>query len=157
GHDRRGHLASSAHRALRRPRPARRDAEEAAREAHRGARDTRGRRGMTTAHPRWRTACIPVVACAGWLLASCAATPPRPSEPAAPAQTPPPVAAPAPAPAPTPKPLRPIDVAAVGDIMLGTTYPEDDYDRLPPDDAAGTFADTASILRAADIAFGNLE
>jgi hypothetical protein len=110
---------------------------------------------MRTAHARWRTTRIALVACAGGLLASCAATPPRPPEPAAPVQPPPPVAAPTPAPAP--KPLRSIGIAAVGDIMLGTTYPEDGYDRLPPDDAAGTFADTASTLRAADIAFGNLE
>jgi hypothetical protein len=109
---------------------------------------------MSTAPARWHTARIAIVACAGSLLASCAAAP---SQPATPAQAPPPVAAPAPAPAPAPKSLRPFDIAAVGDLMLGTTFPEDDYDRLPPDDGKGTFADTASILGAADIAFGNLE
>ena len=110
---------------------------------------------MRTSPARCRTARIAALACIGWLLASCTAAPSRPSQPAEPAHAPPPVAAPAPAPAP--KPLRPIDIAAVGDIMLGTTFPEDDYDRLPPDDGKGTFADTASILRAADITFGNLE
>jgi hypothetical protein len=48
-----------------------------------------------------------------------------------------------------------ISFAGVGDVMLGTTYP--DASRLPPDDGAGLLAEVAPILRAVDIAFGNLE
>jgi hypothetical protein len=92
------------------------------------------------------------------LLASCASAPPSRQEKQPEPVTP---ATPAPQPhtaAPAPRaPLRNIDIAAVGDIMLGTTYPEDDYNRLPADDGASTFADVAPILRGADIAFGNLE
>jgi hypothetical protein len=98
---------------------------------------------------------IVALLCAGCLLAGCAGAPSR-QAPEPVVDTPPESAPAPPANPPAPSP-RPIDIAAVGDIMLGTTYPEDGYDRLPPDDAAGTFADTASILRAADIAFGNLE
>jgi len=47
-----------------------------------------------------------------------------------------------------------LTVAAVGDIMLGTDYPED---RLPDDDAVGFLRVVAPVLRAADIAIGNLE
>lgn len=47
-----------------------------------------------------------------------------------------------------------LTIAATGDIMLGTNYPED---RLPDDDAAGFLRDVAPMLRAADIAIGNLE
>ncbi|UCG74304.1 MAG: CapA family protein [Chromatiales bacterium] len=47
-----------------------------------------------------------------------------------------------------------LSVAAVGDIMLGTDFPES---RLPADDGAGQLSDAAPILRQADIAFGNLE
>lgn len=47
-----------------------------------------------------------------------------------------------------------IEIAAVGDIMLGTDFPKP---RLPADDGAGQLEQAAPILRAADIAFGNLE
>lgn len=47
-----------------------------------------------------------------------------------------------------------IRVAAVGDIMLGSTSQPN---RLPPDDGARMLVDAAPILSAADIAFGNLE
>jgi len=47
-----------------------------------------------------------------------------------------------------------VSVAATGDIMLGTDYPED---RLPDDDGAGFLAAVAPVLQAADIAVGNLE
>jgi len=60
-----------------------------------------------------------------------------------------PVALPAPrAPEPT------LTVAAVGDIMLGTDYPDN---ILPDDDGVGFLADVTPVLSAADIAFGNLE
>ena len=47
-----------------------------------------------------------------------------------------------------------LTIAAVGDMMIGTEYPEN---RLPSDDGASYFADVAPWLSAADIAFGNLE
>ena len=42
----------------------------------------------------------------------------------------------------------------VGDMMLGTDYPEN---RLPDDDAVGFLAAVEPVLSAADLAFGNLE
>ncbi len=46
-------------------------------------------------------------------------------------------------------------VAAVGDLMLGTSWPDERY--LPPDGGATLLAEVSPILRRADIAFGNLE
>jgi poly-gamma-glutamate capsule biosynthesis protein CapA/YwtB (metallophosphatase superfamily) len=46
-------------------------------------------------------------------------------------------------------------IAAVGDIMLGTSYP--DSSTLPPDDAINSFKAVAPDLKNTDIAFGNLE
>lgn len=45
-------------------------------------------------------------------------------------------------------------VAAVGDIMLGTDYPEP---RLAADDGISLLSDPAPFIRAADVGFGNLE
>jgi poly-gamma-glutamate capsule biosynthesis protein CapA/YwtB (metallophosphatase superfamily) len=64
---------------------------------------------------------------------------------------------PEPAPEPAPVPLvdtRRITIAAVGDMMLGTDYPEN---ILPDDDGVGFLADVAPFLSSADITFGNLE
>ncbi len=47
-----------------------------------------------------------------------------------------------------------LTIIAVGDIMMGTTYPEK---RLPPNDGEGIFANVAGILRDADLTLGNLE
>jgi poly-gamma-glutamate capsule biosynthesis protein CapA/YwtB (metallophosphatase superfamily) len=47
-----------------------------------------------------------------------------------------------------------IKIHAVGDIMLGTSYPEG---LLPPNDGADELAEVAPILRDADLTFGNLE
>lgn len=47
-----------------------------------------------------------------------------------------------------------ITIAGVGDVMLGTDFPEN---HLPDDDGVGFLSDVAPVLRAADIAFGNLE
>jgi hypothetical protein len=47
-----------------------------------------------------------------------------------------------------------LDVAAVGDIMMGTAWPEE---ILPPRDGAGIFDNVLESLRGADIVFGNLE
>lgn len=71
------------------------------------------------------------------------------------------------APAPKPKPdtattavaaVQPdssISIAAVGDMMLGTSYPNN-Y-TLPPDSAKNSFNVIAGELRNADVTFGNLE
>src|SRR5262245_5258264 len=47
-----------------------------------------------------------------------------------------------------------ITIAAVGDIMMGTDYPDN---TLPDDDGVGFLAGVAPILSSADITFGNLE
>ena len=49
---------------------------------------------------------------------------------------------------------RRITIAAVGDLMLGTDYPEN---HLPDDDGSGFLAQVAPLLADADITFGNLE
>lgn len=48
-----------------------------------------------------------------------------------------------------------VRIAAVGDIMMGSAYP--DPKLLPPDDARGSFKAVMQQLKSADIAFGNLE
>ena len=45
-------------------------------------------------------------------------------------------------------------IIGVGDIMMGTNYPED---RLPPDDGKFLLEAVTPILRDADVTFGNLE
>lgn len=55
----------------------------------------------------------------------------------------------------TPKNKEPITIAAVGDVMLGSPYPNDS--RMPPNDGADLLKGVTPILSAADIAFGNLE
>lgn len=87
-----------------------------------------------------------VLAVAVW-LASCASQPQQ--------------APPAPAPPPPPPPAPPVVVnpggitfAAVGDIMMGTDYPDN---VLPDDDGVSFLASVTRVLTAADIAFGNLE
>ncbi|HEX5789110.1 MAG TPA: CapA family protein, partial [Woeseiaceae bacterium] len=47
-----------------------------------------------------------------------------------------------------------LTIAAVGDMMLGTEYPDD---RLPDDDGKGFLAAVTPWLAGADVAFGNLE
>jgi poly-gamma-glutamate capsule biosynthesis protein CapA/YwtB (metallophosphatase superfamily) len=49
---------------------------------------------------------------------------------------------------------RAIRVAAVGDIMMGTTFPEP---ILPPEDGAALFRCVAPLLAGHDVVFGNLE
>lgn len=48
-----------------------------------------------------------------------------------------------------------ICIAAVGDIMLGSGYP--DSSKLPPDSAKNSFKPVVKYLAGADIVFGNLE
>ncbi|WP_162499876.1 CapA family protein [Mucilaginibacter terrigena] len=52
-------------------------------------------------------------------------------------------------------PLDVINIAAVGDIMLGSSYPDSTF--LPPDSAKNSFKHALKDLREADLAFGNLE
>jgi poly-gamma-glutamate capsule biosynthesis protein CapA/YwtB (metallophosphatase superfamily) len=47
-----------------------------------------------------------------------------------------------------------ISIAAVGDMMLGTDFPEN---HLPDDDGVGFLRHVTPILSAADVTFGNLE
>lgn len=47
-----------------------------------------------------------------------------------------------------------ITIIGVGDIMMGTNYPED---RLPHDDGAFLMKEVEDILKDADVTFGNLE
>lgn len=77
------------------------------------------------------------------LLAGCAQQEPAP-EPAAPA----PVVEEA------PPEEESLTVAGVGDIMLGTDYPQN---ILPDDDGVEFLAAVTPLLRSTDIAFGNLE
>jgi Bacterial capsule synthesis protein PGA_cap len=55
----------------------------------------------------------------------------------------------------TPANKEPITIAAVGDIMLGSTSINESY--LPPNDGVDMLKEVTPILSAADIAFGNLE
>ncbi len=94
---------------------------------------------------------------AAWLLAACSAVPPvaaPQSEPEpAPLEKllpPPPPLAP---PAPDKSAFR-VSIAAVGDMMIGTDYPQN---HLPDDDGVSFLNEVAPILSAADLAFGNLE
>ncbi|MCQ6960525.1 CapA family protein [Mucilaginibacter aquariorum] len=48
-----------------------------------------------------------------------------------------------------------INIAAVGDIMLGSSYPDSTF--LPPDSARNSFKYALEDLRKADLTFGNLE
>ena len=58
-------------------------------------------------------------------------------------------------PVPTFSPSGPITIAAVGDIMLASPFPNES--RMPPNDGADLLKDVTPILSAADIAFGNME
>ena len=58
-------------------------------------------------------------------------------------------------PTPAPKAAESVTIAAVGDIMLGSPFPNDT--RMPPNDGADLLKDVTPILSAADIAFGNME
>lgn len=94
------------------------------------------------------------------ILAACSTTPP-PSDTGA--VTEPVEAPPADAVAPPVEPIAPtspdkstlrITIASVGDMMIGTDYPEN---HLPDDDGVGFLTDVTPWLSSADIAFGNLE
>ncbi len=92
-----------------------------------------------------------------WLLLNAAACTVSPVQPPAPPADEPviDVAEPEPEPKPTPdKTAMRLTIAAVGDMMIGTDYPQN---HLPDDDGVGFLADVAPFLAAADMAFGNLE
>ena len=104
---------------------------------------------------------LPVVLAS--LLVACASTPP--SETPAAVPPPPPEVSTTPEPASPSIPTEPaasesvaaqttLTVAAVGDIMLGTDFPQN---ILPDDDGIGFLVPVTPILSAADITFGNLE
>ncbi len=59
------------------------------------------------------------------------------------------------APAMPPPAYDELVVTAVGDVMLGTTFPEDSP--LPPNDGAGLLDEVTPLLKRGDIIFGNLE
>jgi len=89
-------------------------------------------------------------------LAACA-TSPAPDDtsepPAIQVEAAPEPVMPVPPPPPAKSTLR-INIASVGDMMIGTDYPQN---HLPDDDGISFLADIAPFLSAADIAFGNLE
>lgn len=87
-------------------------------------------------------------------LAGCGGTPPAADEPAAGSRPVDREAVPDTAPAAPPPEAAPITIAAVGDMMLGTDYPED---HLPDDDGVSFLAGVAPLLRAPDLTVGNLE
>jgi len=98
---------------------------------------------MITTHPR-------VTGIAALLLAGLAGCTTRPPAAPTPATT-----APAEAPPQHPAPTHPgLHVTAVGDIMLGTDFPEN---ILPDDDGVGFLQAVTPALSAADVTFGNLE
>jgi hypothetical protein len=94
--------------------------------------------------------------------------PPSPSQPAAPPQAAAPAQPPqapqrpsgesaeaaAPAPKATPSPIT---FALVGDVMLGSSFPDETGGLLPPDDGRTLLAEVTPLLSRADVAFANLE
>jgi hypothetical protein len=52
---------------------------------------------------------------------------------------------------------REIVITAVGDVMLGTTFPDGDGSSLPPNDGSDLLSEVTPLLRRGDIVFGNLE
>jgi hypothetical protein len=96
---------------------------------------------------------------AALFVAGCATTvepeAPAEPEPVAPARPVEPLPPPPPPPPPEPdKSSLRVTFAAVGDMMIGTDYPEN---HLPDDDGVGFLAAVTPVLAGADVAFGNLE
>ncbi|HET9790789.1 MAG TPA: CapA family protein, partial [Candidatus Angelobacter sp.] len=52
---------------------------------------------------------------------------------------------------------RELVVTAVGDVMLGTTFPDETGGLLPPNDGADILREVTPILKRGDVVFGNLE
>lgn len=74
---------------------------------------------------------------------------PTPTETATPTE--------APMEAPAPLPELPLTFAAVGDVMLGSAFPDETGGFLPPDDGRLLLAELSPVILAADVAFANLE
>src|SRR5690606_34077242 len=149
GRDRQQDLPPGPRRADQRPAAAQRAAHPPARSRHGRAPDS-ARRRMIAGRLRRVGALLAFI-----VLAGCAVAPDKPRE-RAPEPAPPaaPVPEPSPAPAPPPTPPVYLTVAAVGDMMLGTDYPEN---HLPDDDGVSFLAEVAPVLAGADVTFGNLE
>jgi hypothetical protein len=92
------------------------------------------------------------------VLAGCATAPPAEAPPTVEDVAAVEVTTPAPvAPAPPQEPDRRsqrISIASVGDMMLGTDFPEN---HLPDDDGVSFLAAVTPALSSADLTFGNLE
>jgi poly-gamma-glutamate capsule biosynthesis protein CapA/YwtB (metallophosphatase superfamily) len=85
------------------------------------------------------------------MVAGCATQPPARPQPAPATET----RSEAPAPARLPPPTHPgLTLAAVGDIMPGTDFPEN---TLPDDDGLSFFDAVTPLLSAPDVTFGNFE
>ncbi|MCZ7686145.1 MAG: CapA family protein [Sandaracinaceae bacterium] len=56
-----------------------------------------------------------------------------------------------------PPPSGTVRLMMVGDMMLGSTWPDASGGRLPPDDAAQLLAPVTELVSSADVAIGNLE
>jgi hypothetical protein len=80
-----------------------------------------------------------------------------PSQPAPPSEPAPPTPRADEAPRSPPAPPAPITFAAVGDVMLGSTFPDETGGLLPPEDGRNLLAEVTPVLRGADVAFANLE
>jgi len=50
-----------------------------------------------------------------------------------------------------------IIITAVGDVMLGTTFPDASGGDLPPNDGADILQEVTPFLKRGDVVFGNLE
>ena len=99
-----------------------------------------------------RATAFRLLACpAALALLSACATPPPPAKPAPP-QTP--ASATRPEPAIPPAKHPGLTLAAVGDIMPGTDFPEN---ILPDDDGMAFFDAVTPVLSAPDVTFGNFE
>lgn len=81
------------------------------------------------------------------------------ASPAATPQPSPSPAAPQPADAPVPRAASDdeIVITAVGDVMLGTTFPDASGGDLPPNDGADLLQEVTPFLKRGDVVFGNLE
>ena len=106
-----------------------------------------------------RFAFLLLIAVAGCSTPPAVETVDEPDTGAATTTVPPAEAARPPEPEPAPPPEPPVDtrritIAAVGDMMLGTDYPEN---ILPDDDGVSFLAEVTPVLSSADLAFGNLE
>ena len=89
-----------------------------------------------------------------FLLAGCSITVEQIPKQTVPADVEPVVATPAVPPPETPPAPITLNVMAVGDIMLGTDYPDN---RLPDNDGADLMRDIKPVFLQADIVFGNFE